>query len=289
MPSKNLWQRIAVAAIAIPLVVAIIWVGGWVLAATLAVLGVLGAREVYDFGRRQGIEPLERTGWLAAAAIPLLAYWASARSRAPVFLLGAIWLMLVLAIAMARRGPTGRPLTSVSITLFGCLYASGMLAFLIAIRHGSAAAVRPAAYVALTLFPLVITWICDTAAMAVGTAIGGAKLAPVLSPKKTHAGAIGGTLGGVITALAVGKFVLNRQDWAAGGWTFTVGQLLLFGLVVSIVGQIGDVAESLFKREVGLKDSSSLIPGHGGVLDRLDSLYFVIPAAAGLYRLFGVI
>jgi len=244
------------------------------------VLGVLGAREVYDFGRRQGIEPLERTGWLAAAGIPLLAYWA----KAPVFFLGAIWLMVTMVIAMARRGPAGRPLASVSITLFGCVYASGMLSFLIAIRHGSAAATRPMAYVLLTLFPLVITWICDTAAMAVGTAVGGPKLAPILSPKKTHAGAVGGTLGGVIAALALGKFVLNRQ-----GWSFSPGQLLLFGLAVSIVGQIGDVAESLFKREAGVKDSSTLIPGHGGVLDRLDSLYFVIPTAAGLYRMFGVI
>ena len=280
MPSKNLVQRIAVAVVAIPVVVGIVWLGGWTLAATLAVLGVLGAREIYDFGRRQGIEPLERTGWLAAAAIPLLAYWA----KAPVFFLGAVWLMVMMAIAMVRRGPSGRPLTSVSVTLFGCLYASGMLAFLIAIRHGSAAATRPLPYVLLTLFPLVITWICDTAAMAVGTAVGGPKLAPILSPKKTHAGAVGGTLGGVITALAVGKFVLNRQ-----GWSFSPGQLLLFGLAVSIVGQIGDVAESLFKREAGLKDSSTLIPGHGGVLDRLDSLYFVIPTAAGLYRMFGVI
>jgi phosphatidate cytidylyltransferase len=282
--SQNLLQRVVVAAIAIPLVAGIIWLGGWVLAATLALLGVLGAREIYDFGRRQGIEALERTGWVAAAAIPLLAYWAKG-SEALYF--GAAWLMIALALAMARRGPSGRPLTSVSITLFGCVYASGMLAFLIAIRHGSAAAVRPAAYVLLTLFPLVITWICDTAAMAVGTAVGGAKLAPVLSPKKTQAGAIGGTLGGVVTALALGKLVLNRQGW--GGWSFSAGQLLLFGLAVSIVGQLGDVAESLFKREAGLKDSSSLIPGHGGVLDRLDSLYFVIPTAAGLYRMFGVL
>jgi phosphatidate cytidylyltransferase len=287
MPSHNLMQRIAVAVVAIPLVVGMIWLGGWPLAATLALLGVLGAREIYDFARRQGIEPLERTGWIAAAGIPLLAYWAKSSEThwaEPALYLGAIWLMVTMAIAMARRGPAGRPLTSVSVTLFGCVYASGMLAFLIAIRHGSGAATRPLAYVLLTVFPLVITWICDTAAMAVGTAVGGPKLAPILSPKKTHAGAVGGTLGGLITALAIGKFVLNRQ-----GWSFSPGQLLLFGLAVSIVGQIGDVAESLFKREAGLKDSSSLIPGHGGILDRLDSLYFVIPTAAGLYRMFGVI
>src|SRR3989442_3997592 len=177
------------------LVVVIIWVGGWALAVTLAILGVLGAHEVYDFGRRQGIEPLERTGWLAAAAIPLLAFWA----KGPAFYLGAIWLMVALVIAMVRRGPMGRPLTSVSITLFGCVYASGMLAFLIAIRHGGDALNPPAAYVFLTLFPLVITLICDTAAMAVGTAVGGPKLGPGLSPKKTYAGAIGGTRGRGLT------------------------------------------------------------------------------------------
>ena len=287
MPSKNLVQRILVAAIAIPAVAGIIWLGGWVLAGTLALLGVLGTREVYDFARRQGIEPLERTGWLAAAGIPLLAYWAKGSElhwAEPALYLAAVWLMLVMTIAMRRRGPGGRPLTAIAITLFGALYASGLLSFLIGIRHGGVAVVQQFAYFLLTLFPLVITWICDTAAMAVGSSLGGPKLAPILSPKKTHSGAIGGTLAGIITALALGKFVLNRQ-----GWHFTDGQLLLFGLAVSVVGQIGDVAESLLKREVSIKDSSSLIPGHGGVLDRLDSLYFVIPAAAGLYRMYGVI
>jgi phosphatidate cytidylyltransferase len=280
-------QRIVVAAIAIPLVGVLIWLGGWLLAGALAVLGVLGTREVYDLARRQGIEPLDRTGWLAAAAIPLLAYWAKGSQThwaEPALYAGALWLMAVLVVAMIRRGPTGRPLTSVSVTVFGCLYASGLLAFLIAIRHGIDAELRPSAYALLTLFPLVITWICDTAAMATGSAFGGPPLAPVLSPKKTRSGAIGGTLGGVVTALVLGELVLNRQ-----GWSFSAGQLILFGLAVSIVGQVGDVAESLFKREAGVKDSSSLIPGHGGVLDRLDSLYFVIPAAAGLYRMFRVI
>jgi CDP-diglyceride synthetase len=116
MPSHNLVQRIVVAVVAIPVVVGIIWLGGWTLAATLALLGVLGAREIYDFARRQGIEPLERTGWLAAAGIPLLAYWAKGSEThwaEPALYLGAIWLMVTMAIAMVRRGPSGRPLTSV--------------------------------------------------------------------------------------------------------------------------------------------------------------------------------
>src|SRR2546429_2627302 len=239
-PTNNLVQRIIVAAIAIPLVVVIIWVGGWALAVTLAILGVLGAHEVYDFGRRQGIEPLERTGWLAAAAIPLLAFWA----KGPALYLGAIWLMVALVIAMARRGPMGGPLTSVSVTLLGCVYASAVLAFLVAIRHGGEALTRPAAYVFLTLFPLVITWISDTAAMAVGTAVGGPKLAPVLSPKKTHAGAIGGTLGGGITPPALREIVLQRQ-----GGEFRAPQLVLFGPAGLIGGEDGGVVESRFQHQ----------------------------------------
>jgi phosphatidate cytidylyltransferase len=285
--ASNLAKRITVAVIAIPAALGIIWIGGWILAAALALLGVLGSREIYDFARRQQIEPLDRTGYVLAAAIPLLAYWAKGSElhwAEPAIFLGALALMAVLVIAMWRRGPTGRPLTSVAVTLFGALYASGLLAFVIAIRHGAGAATAPSRVFLLTLFPLVITWICDTAAMAAGSAFGGPKLAPVLSPKKTVSGGVGGTLAGIATAVLLGALVLNAQ-----GFGFSIGQLLLFGLVIAIVGQVGDVAESLFKREAGVKDSSALIPGHGGVLDRLDSLYFVIPAAAGLYRIFGVI
>jgi phosphatidate cytidylyltransferase len=286
MPS-NLAQRIAVSAIAIPSAVGVLWLGGWPLAAALAALGVLGTREIYDLARRQGIDALDRTGWLAAAAIPLLAYWAKGSEThfaEPALYLGALWVMATLVVAMVRRGPSGRPLAVVSVTLFGCLYASALLAFLIPIRHGTNAAHQPFAYLCLTLFPLVITWIGDTAAMAVGIRVGGTKLAPVLSPNKTRSGAIGGLVGAVVTALVLGLLVLNRVGWTFAGW-----QLVTVGLVVGVVGQLGDIAESLFKREAGVKDSSDVIPGHGGVLDRLDSLYFVVPAAAGLFRLFGVI
>jgi len=285
--ASNLAQRIAVAGVAIPLAVGVLWLGGWPLAAALATLGVLGTREVYDLARRQSIDPLDRTGLVAAAAIPLLAYWAKGSEThwaEPALYLGALWLMAVLVMAMARRGPTGRPLTTVAVTLFGCLYASGLLAFIIPIRHGTNAANQPFAYLCLTLFPLVLTWIGDTVAMGVGIKVGGPKLAPVLSPNKTRSGAVGGFLGSVVTALLLGIFVLNRV-----GWSFTIWQLVAVGAVVGVLAQVGDIAESLFKREAGVKDSSALIPGHGGVLDRLDALYFVVPAAAGLFRLFGVI
>jgi phosphatidate cytidylyltransferase len=134
------------------------------------------------------------------------------------------------------------------------------------------------------LLPLALTWIGDTCAMAAGTLLGGPKLAPVLSPRKTWAGAVGGTAGAIVAALLIGRLILPRVGVHLGVWV-----LATVGAVLAVAGQVGDVAESLLKREVGVKDSSALIPGHGGVLDRLDSLYFVIPSAAGLYKLFGIV
>ena len=285
--TSNLAQRIAVSAIAIPLAVGLIRLGGWPLAAALAVLGVLGTREVYDLARRQGIAPLRLVGYAAAAAIPLATFWAKGSERpwaAPALYAGAVWLMLVMVSAMAR-GPEARPLSTVAVTVFGALYASGLLSFLIAIRHGggtTAAVAWPATW--LVLLPLALTWIGDTCAMAAGTLLGGPKLAPVLSPRKTWAGAVGGTAGALVAALLIGRLILPRVGVHLGVWV-----LATVGGVLAVAGQVGDVAESLLKREVGVKDSSALIPGHGGVLDRLDSLYFVIPSAAGLYKLFGIV
>ena len=281
--SRNLLVRIAVAVPAIAVSVALLWLGGWVLATALAVLGVLGTREVYDLARREGIEPFNRLGLLAAAAVPFATFWVKGFADwEPVLYVAALWLLAVLVVAMTR-GPTRRPLTTVSVTVFGSLYASALLAFTIAIRHGPHSDAHPRGSVALVLLPLVVTWVCDTSAMLAGTLIGGPKLTPVLSPHKTWAGAVGGVVGGLIAALLYGPLVLNRL-----GLQLSVLQLVTVGAVVAVSAQVGDVAESLFKREAGVKDSSSLIPGHGGVLDRLDSLYFVLPTTAGLLRLFGI-
>jgi len=284
--SRNLLQRIAFAVVAIPLAVGLVWWGGWPLAGVLALLGVLGAREMYGLARRQGIDALDGMGLAAAAAIPLATYWvkgSESRWAEPTIYAGALWLLVLLVAAM-RRGPGRRPLVAVSVTTFGVLYASALPSFLIAIRHGANAGVKSWPLASLVLLPLALTWICDTAAMAAGNAIGGPKLAPVLSPNKTWAGAIGGFLAAVVAAVLLGGWVLPRV-----GLPLDAGRLVLVGAAVGLVAQVGDVAESLFKREVQVKDSSNLIPGHGGVLDRLDSLYFVLPVSAGLFRLFGLV
>lgn len=285
--SRNLVQRIAFAAVAIPAAVGLVWWGGWPLAGVLAVLGTLGAREVYDLARRQQIHPLDGAGLVAAASIPLATYWAKGSElhwAEPAIFAGALWMLVVLALAMRQRGPGGRPLPAVAITVFGALYASALPSFLIAIRHGANAGIRSWPLATLVLFPLVLTWTCDTAAMATGILVGGAKVAPVLSPNKTWSGTIGGFLAAVIAAVVLGHWALPRV-----GLQMSLPELLTVGGLVGVVAQVGDIAESLLKREVGVKDSSALIPGHGGVLDRLDSLYFVIPVTAALFKVYGLI
>lgn len=276
--SRNLVVRIAFAVVAIPLAVLVIYAGDWILAGMLALLGILGTRELYALGRMQGLRPLAGLGYLCAAAIPL-GITSPYAFAWPYALAG--WLMLVMTAALASRTPGDRPLTAVALTVFAPLYASWLPAFLLLLRSGS-----PTRWGGtwLVLLPLVATWICDTAAMAAGSAIGGPKLAPVVSPKKTWAGAIGGLLGAVAATLAIGLGVYPRLGLVVG-----LGPLLVVGVGIGVLAQVGDVAESLFKREAGVKDSSSLIPGHGGVLDRLDSLYFVLPATAGLFWAFRLI
>src|SRR3954466_8932931 len=110
------------------------------------------------------------------------------------------------------------------------------------------------------------------------------QLAPRVSPGKTRSGSPAGVIGGLLVAPLFGAWIFPRV-----GVNVPIWRLLVIAGVLSVIGQIGDLAESLFKREAGVKDSSNLIPGHGGVLDRFDSLYFVLPTAAALYHLFGVI
>lgn len=284
----NLVRRVAFAAVAIPLALLVIWYGGLPLVCLLAVAGGLGARELFGLAERQGVKPARILGIAGAAAIAPITYAAIAgEGREQVHELwpfaAAVWLILVLTWALAARPSGDRPIEAVAVTVLAVAYCGGLPAFLIAIRHGHHP-VRSWAGAWLVFYPLVVTWVCDTAAMFGGRVMGGPKLAPEVSPGKTRSGSVAGVLGGLAVAPLFAIFIFPRA-----GVTVGLGSLLVIAGVLGVVGQVGDLAESLFKREAAVKDSSHLIPGHGGVLDRLDSLYFVVPVAAALYRFFGAI
>jgi phosphatidate cytidylyltransferase len=285
----NLIRRVLFAVIAIPLALALVWYGGIPLAIVLAIAAVLGARELFDLAARQGVQPLRPLGLATAAALAPIVYGAMISVEMRQWITGAwpyvaaLWLIVLLTWVLAARAPTDRPLSVAGVTLLAVAYAGALPVFLLAIRHAQHS-LRSWSGAWLVFFPLVVTWVCDTAAMFGGRALGGPKLAPRVSPGKTRSGSTAGVIGGLLVAPVFGALVFPQVGVEVPLW-----HLLVIAGVLSIVGQVGDLTESLFKREAGVKDSSALIPGHGGVLDRFDSLYFVIPTAAALYHLFGVI
>ena len=163
-------------------------------------------------------------------------------------ILPLIWLLL--------RSQKETAFTSWAWTIAGILYVGWLLSYLVALRGLDAGR----EWVFLALFT---TFGSDTAAFFVGRALGRHRLALHISPGKTWEGAVGGVLGAIIVSLVL---VIPL------GLPLSYGQAILLGLIVSIFGQLGDLVESLLKRNMGVKESGRLIPGHGGVLDRMDSL-----------------
>lgn len=287
--ASNMAQRVGFALIAIPVLVGLVWYGGWPLALVVAVAGALGAREIGNFARHQGIHPFRPLMTAAAVALPLLA-WAQVSSERARDLIGtwwpfaaAGWVLVVMLAALWRRAPTARPLGAIAVTLFAPVYTGGLPAFVLAIRHADYG-LRSVEGAAMVFFPLAVVWICDSAAMMVGKRLGGPRLAPTVSPGKTWSGTIGGFAAALLVAPLWHALVFTNLHMVVSPWP-----LLVVAAAIGVLGQLGDLAESLLKREVGFKDSSHLIPGHGGVLDRLDSLYFALPLSAGLYKLFGLL
>ncbi len=279
---SNLAQRIASAVVIAPVVVACVWFGDAALATLLAVAAALGAWEFYRMAdAASGARAFAGTGIAVAAITPIFVHASTRGLGTPPFAAAILLVLGLFALAVWRRGVDGHPLVAVATTALGVAYTAGPLSYAYAIRHHNFV-VGARAGTALLMLPVLCTWASDIGAYAAGRAVGGPKLIPTVSPGKTIAGAVGG----IAAAAALAAVYAPRVLRPSANLGFAPGRAILFGVLVSLAAQLGDLVESLLKRDAGVKDSSNLIPGHGGVLDRVDSLLFVLPIS---YLLLGAL
>jgi phosphatidate cytidylyltransferase len=249
--ARNLWLRIASAAVLAPLAVGAAWLGDWPFTIFWAIAAIAVWWEWIGL-----VEPAGRNVVLATGvcALALQGFVLEAGNLSIALMIVALGVVASIVTA-GRQAP---------VIVGGLIYASALLTATVMLRadatYGFAAIVL--------LFAIV--WGSDIGGYFAGRAIGGPKLAPAISPKKTWSGAIGGTIVGVAAALAVAEFFAIRHPVAIG----------IVALVLSAMSQGGDLFESWLKRRFDAKDASGLIPGHGGVMDRLDGFIFASAAAA---------
>ncbi len=282
---SNLSLRLIAAALLIPPIACVIWLGGIPFLLGVILIAVLALREFYGLIRGKGAHALATPGMIAAGALPVVAYLGNEYHA--TILMTAV--LLGVMVAQLRKREISEALESISGTFFGVFYVGWLLSHAVVLRNFHAVvASKWGAEVALAVPPevgryylfLVVTVAasCDAGAYFVGRAFGKRKLAPEISPAKTVEGALGGLVAGLAAALLVrGIFTLfwpelvPAQDSLA--WMLTG----VTGVILAAVGIVGDLIESLLKRDAHVKDTGHLIPGSGGVLDRIDSHLLAIP------------
>jgi phosphatidate cytidylyltransferase len=267
--TSDLGRRLTVAAIGIPLTVAVTLAGGWLFAAGLALLATVAVWEIGRMLEVRGDRFLYVPAMAFAALLPLAALQLSGWGMWGITMAAVV---TVAGVATLRIAPDGRPFQTAALTLAAPLYVGGLISFGVPLRElFSSGAVEGTLYFFL---PVGVTWLADTAAYFGGRALGKRKLAPVISPNKTVEGAAAAILAGPVGAIAYGYLLLPELGDGLG-----FAGLMVLGLVVALAATMGDLVESAIKRECGVKDSSRLLPGHGGMFDRVDSLLWSIPAA----------
>ena len=261
----------------------IVVAGGAALAALLAIASAIGAWEYFRIARASGQTPMEDIGIASAGIIPLVVHARFLGIQVPAIPIAAVAFVAILGLAIWRRGVEGRPLGAAATTIVGAIYTGGMLSFGYALRYHPYAfadakigSFEVASGALLLMLPMLVTWASDTGAYAVGRLMGKRKLIPTVSPGKTVEGAIGGIIASVLVAWGVANLLRGAAQL---GFKWSPWGVIAFGVIISVAAQIGDLFESLIKREAGVKDSSRILPGHGGILDRLDSLFFVLPVS----------
>jgi phosphatidate cytidylyltransferase len=259
---RNLALRIASAVVLFPLAVWLTFVGGKPFALLAAAgAGVAAAELIMMFG---AVGVGEIFGVAVAAAIPLMAAFGESGDLLPgwsgLALAGAT--VILFALFLFRQEPLEEIPRSLAIVTFAWLYCGLLIATLVGLRLRFGVP-------HWVILAFVVTWANDTFAYFAGHALGRHKLYERISPKKTWEGFAGGAVGSVVGALAT-RWLLLADELSAGA-------AVVIGLGAAVLGPVGDLAESMVKRAAGVKDSSHIIPGHGGLLDRIDALLFVGP------------
>ena len=257
-----------VAVVGIPfLLVVLLLLPEWAPAILVTAMCAMGAHELlHAVGVKN--KALRWTGVLAAALVPVEIYVTAWTERTFLPLLALVFVFVLFALAIGNYGkPTAIPFGHLTMTLFAGLVFPSMLGCLLRLRLvyelGQA----------LVFVPLCISFGSDTFALFAGMLFGKHKLAPHVSPKKTVEGGIGGIVGGVFGMALMWAII----HWTIGYDLCTWWEAVILGVVGSVISQMGDLSFSVIKREFGVKDYGKLLPGHGGILDRFDSVTFVSP------------
>jgi phosphatidate cytidylyltransferase len=285
-------KRVLTAVTLIPLVLLVVLRAPlWLFTIAVAVVVILALREFLHMAKAYGLDPVEPAVYAIAALIIFTQFAASTQSVVPLAY-SSVWsqvsfplssLILLLPIFFGApfvfRRDLRFGLASVAVSFFGVAYIAMSLSLLIALR-------ADVFHNILVLFVLFCVWAGDTAAYYVGRAVGRHKLAPLVSPGKTWEGAIASLIASVAVALLVMYFREPLGKSFSSYWNsqpppqihVPAAHIIGLGIVTNMAGQFGDLFESALKRGAQVKDSGSLLPGHGGVLDRIDALLFAIPA-----------
>jgi phosphatidate cytidylyltransferase len=257
--NKNLVIRIVSGLILLPVVLILLSLGGAYSAGLLGVAAAICASEYYIITQKT-LSPAAWVGMLLAGVLPFLPLRDPTRTGEGAFWVTAFFLLFAFTYHLIR-GPLPEAPTRVAHLVTGFLYGSVGLTALSAVR------LMPDG-MAWVITALVITWANDTAAYFAGRFLGRHKLYPAVSPNKTWEGFVGGLVG------SVGGLFITRAFFYP---VLTVTDCLVLGVAGGILGPIGDLCESMLKRAYGVKDSGRIIPGHGGILDRIDALLFNAP------------
>lgn len=263
--------RVLSAFFGVPVLLGVTIAGGGWYALAVVVGAILCSLEMFAMLGGADFRPVRPLGVALAVAIVLAALASDARVL-PAILVGGM--LLGLLHMMLRQDHAGA-LVDWSLTLAPALYVGGTMHYFIALRA------LPEGLLWMLLV-LICTWVCDITAFFVGRRWGNARLAPRISPGKSVEGAVGGLVGAVLAAILIGPFLAGLVSGLGLAFIEPVGRVRLagLGLVIGVCAIAGDLMESFVKRQCGAKDSGALIPGHGGALDRIDS---VLVAAVGAY------